>query len=260
MSINNKIKKTVNKILSRTGFEIQRSNLINRSDIQFQTILEINSIDLIFDIGANEGQFAKKIRRFGYKKTIVSFEPIPDAHKKLLKNAENDSDWIIHDACAIGDFDGKIDLNISENSVSSSILEIKEAHLKSAPASRYLSKIQTPIWKLDTVGYKYLKDHHRYLLKIDTQGFEWNVLQGATDILKGAKAVKIELSLLSLYDGQKLWLDIINFLEKIDFSLWMIESGFTDQEKGRTLQIDGVFIREKLLVQQNNYQFNCIFK
>ena len=82
------------------------------------------------------------------------------------------------------------------------------------------------------------------IIKIDTQGFEWQVLDGATETVKRAQGVLLELSLVPLYDGQRLWREIIERMEKEGFTLWVIQKGFTDPRTGRSLQVDGIFLRQ----------------
>ena len=82
------------------------------------------------------------------------------------------------------------------------------------------------------------------LLKIDTQGFEWQVLDGAEETLSKCQGVLCELSLVPLYEGQRLWLEVIERLNSMGFTLWGVQSGgFTDDQNGRTLQIDAIFFR-----------------
>jgi hypothetical protein len=80
-------------------------------------------------------------------------------------------------------------------------------------------------------------------LKIDTQGYEWQVLDGAPDLLARSSAVLIELSLVPLYEGQHLWHECIARLEAAGLALWALEPVFVDPETGRTLQLDGLFLR-----------------
>ena len=80
-------------------------------------------------------------------------------------------------------------------------------------------------------------------MKIDTQGYEWAVLDGAKKILPRIKGILCELSLVELYKGQHLWMDLLNRLENEEFTLWSIQRGFTDRISGRTLQIDATFFR-----------------
>jgi hypothetical protein len=97
--------------------------------------------------------------------------------------------------------------------------------------------------KLDDIAGQYLKDARAPFLKIDSQGFEWHVLDGARDILPRIKGILVELSLVPLYDGQHLWRDVIDRLEAEGFTLWAFKPVFSDYKQGRTLQLDGIFYR-----------------
>lgn len=197
----------------------------------------------MFDIGANTGQFASALRSVGYNGRIVSFEPLTKAFVQLTKNAQRDSQWNVAPRCAIGDSNGDVTINISGNSVSSSVLPMMESHAAAAEQSAYVGSERVPIFKLDTVGPEHLTDASRYLIKIDAQGFEWQVFDGAQAMLRGASGVLCELSLIPLYKGQRLWLDIVERLELEGFTLWSIQHGFSDPRDGRTLQVDGIFFR-----------------
>jgi hypothetical protein len=52
-------KKLIRKLLKKFGFELFKANATNSSLHQLKEILDLLSIDVVFDIGANEGQFAK---------------------------------------------------------------------------------------------------------------------------------------------------------------------------------------------------------
>ncbi|WP_410175184.1 FkbM family methyltransferase, partial [Nodularia spumigena] len=111
------------------------------------------SVDLVFDIGANTGQFATELRSIGYKGRIVSFEPLSDAHKKLNQEAARVSQWQVHPRIAIGDFNGEIEINIAGNSVSSSVLPMLEAHATAAVKSAYISTEKVAIARLDSIRH-----------------------------------------------------------------------------------------------------------
>jgi FkbM family methyltransferase len=200
-------------------------------------------IDLVFDVGANAGQFAQHIRASGFKGHIVSFEPLSDAHRKLCASAAHDPLWSVHERCALGDQDGVTALNIAGNSQSSSILPMTEIHSAAAPGSEYVGKETTPLVKLDSISNRYLVLGQRPFLKIDTQGFEWQILVGAQATLPLIRGVLCELSLVVLYEGQHLWREMIDRLEGIGFTLWGLQPGFMDQH-GRNLQTDAIFFRE----------------
>ncbi len=208
------------------------------------TSLQVFGIDLVLDVGANQGQFASEIRRGGYAGKIVSFEPLSETREKLLEVSDSDTRWKIYPQCALGDRDGVVEINIAGNSLSSSILPMLESHRGAAPGSSYQGKETVPIKRIDTVVKSYVKKSRSIFLKIDTQGYEWQVLDGARNTLPILKGMLVELSLVPLYEGQYLWLEMIERIEAAGFSLWSLEPVFHDPFNGRTLQVDGVFFRD----------------
>ncbi|MEZ5195802.1 MAG: FkbM family methyltransferase [Bacteroidales bacterium] len=93
----------------------------------------------MFDVGANTGQFAYYSRKLGYINNIYSFEPLKQEFEILSCFAKNDPQWKVYNM-AIGDFDGEIEMNVASNSQSSSILNMTQAHINSAPDSAYKGK------------------------------------------------------------------------------------------------------------------------
>ena len=165
--------------------------------------------------------------------------------EKLIQQASKEKNWIVHERSAIGDYNGITDINISKNSVSSSILPMLKSHSDAVKNSVYIKTEKTPIITLDSVADGYLDKFSNLFIKIDTQGYESKVFDGAFKTLKRAKGVLCELSLIPLYEGQDTWKDLILRLEKEGFVLWSLEKGFTDRRDGRTLQVDGVFLKKE---------------
>ena len=232
----------INNSLRKIGFEIR--HYVSASD-ELVTSMRKFDIDLILDVGANNGQFASWIRECGYMGKIVSFEPLSSAHAALRQTCERDPLWEAYPRCALGDHEGEVEINIAGNSESSSILPMLESHRNAAPDSAYLGKEIVSVKKLDDVAGQYLKDTRAPFLKIDTQGFEWQVLDGARDTLPHIKGILVELSLVPLYGGQHLWRDVIDRLEAEGFILWAFKPVFSDLSQGRTLQVDGIFYRNQ---------------
>jgi FkbM family methyltransferase len=236
------VKNTINQLLGLVGLKVSR----NRNDEPHQIVRGLlkNNIDVVLDVGSNTGQFARSIRAAGYRNKIVCFEPLPDAHEKLRNRLAGDEEVIIHPRVALGDKQGSIRINVSGNSVSSSILNLLPSHANAAPESNYIDTVETEIECLDTVFSDYVKPRDRAFLKIDTQGYEWNVLDGAKISLDSIEGLLLEMSLIPLYEGQRLWKDILHRLEEEGLILWQIIPGFSDPESGRSLQFDGVFYRD----------------
>lgn len=237
------MKRFIKRIIRTLGWDLHRFTPSSDPSNQLLAALEHTNINTIFDIGANVGQFSLNLRAAGFKGKIVSFEPTSCAYPLLLKKAELDSKWFVHSRNAIGDKDGITKINISGNSVSSSILPMLDSHISAAQDSNYLASEKITIARLDSISEQYLTENSNLFLKIDTQGYEWQVLDGAPETLKKTKGILIELSLVPLYEGQKLWCEIISRLKKEGFKLWTLQPGFTDPRTGQSLQMDAIFLR-----------------
>jgi FkbM family methyltransferase len=209
----------------------------------FMKQLKHNKIDLILDIGANTGQFSGMLFKLGYSGKIVSFEPLSSAYEVLKKRSKKFSNWTIAEQCAIGDADGEIEMNISKNSISSSALKILDEHVNAAPKSEYIGSEKVKVYKLDSIFDKYVLGEKNIFIKIDTQGFEEKILNGATESIKKAKGLLVETSLVPLYEGQALFPQIYDRITKQGFELTGIQPAFINKETGRVLQIDAIFFR-----------------
>ncbi len=237
------VKEGIKQLLQAAGIEAHRFHPDTSPLARLMVALRHSHIDLVIDIGANEGQFADELRVGGYSGRIISFEPLTVAHRQLLQESNSDSAWHVHPRCALGDRIGEIELNISGNSVSSSILPMLTSHSSAAPESAYLGHESAPLITLDSVAPPYLEGAQAPFLKIDTQGYEWHVLDGALATLPKVRGIQMELSLVPLYEGQRLWRECIERLEAEGFVLWALQPAFVDPATGRILQWDGLFFR-----------------
>ncbi|WP_019867365.1 FkbM family methyltransferase [Methylovulum miyakonense] len=243
ISINTQ-KKIIKNTFRRFGLEINRYAPESSQAAQITSILRKFEIDLVFDIGANEGQFASEIRSGGYAGNIVSFEPLSNAYVVLQQTSARDTKWVVYPRCALGAHNDEIEINISGNSVSSSLLTMLDSHISAAPHSTYIGRESVPLLTLDSMAFGFTEKFKNPFLKIDTQGFEWEVLNGAQNVLPHMRGILLELSLVPLYEGQHLWQEMMERLIAEGFDLWAIQPGFTDPHNGRTLQVDGIFIRK----------------
>ena len=137
--IYNVLKKILNSFFAIFNLRLNKITLSNDFNYYIVRILKNFKIDFVLDIGANTGQFAEKIKEFGFQKDILSFEPMSEAYKKLLKKSKKYENWQIFNK-GFGQNPGKQNLNISKNSVSSSILNQNKYGLKFEPNSKYVAK------------------------------------------------------------------------------------------------------------------------
>jgi FkbM family methyltransferase len=208
-------------------------------------ILEKNDFNIVLDIGANEGFYARELWNLGYRQKIISFEPILPAYRELLKYISK-KNTVNHLAvnCALGEYDGQAEINISENSVSSSLLEATSMLDEVAPAAHYVKKQITPIYKLDTLFKKYCDPGKDIVfMKMDAQGYERNILKGAQNSLPFIKGIQLEVSIVELYQGELLLDEMLPLVKSHGYDLHLLIPGFIEPASGRLLQVDCIFLK-----------------
>jgi len=236
-------KSLVKKLIRGMGYEVKKYDPVPDPNMKRRMrLVSTYRINTIFDVGANVGQYARKMRASGYKGRILSFEPLSSAYKQLKELTATDRDWEAVNI-AFGDTDCESEINIANNSFSSSILDMLPSHLSAAPDSVYVGKEKIVVRKIDSVMNEYFEKDSRVLLKIDTQGYEKNVIDGAADSLNDIIGIQLEMSLTPLYAGELPWIEMIGYLAEKGYELMSLEPGFADRETGRLLQMDGVFFR-----------------
>jgi FkbM family methyltransferase len=237
------LKSTVRRTFHSLGFELTRYNPSHSEDARFLAMLSAHHVDLVFDIGANTGQFGRHLRDSGYRGRIVSFEPLPSEWNRLVEVSGNDSLWQAAPRCAIGSADGEIEIHVAGNSASSSALNMLDSHRNAAPESAYIGTERVPLRRLDSIAPDYLTSDSVFLIKIDTQGFESEVLKGAAAALKSAVGLSLEISFVPLYEGQALFEDMYAQIRALGFEAWDFKPAFVDDQSGRLLQADVTFFR-----------------
>lgn len=207
-------------------------------------LLKAQRVDLVLDVGANIGQYASMLRRFGYKGRIVSFEPQHEPFHQLRQKTINDPLWkAVH--CAVGDASTSVTINVAGNrGLSSSILPMLPRHVAAAPGSKYIGSEEVQQCRLDEMWSDFVSPHERVFLKMDVQGYEKNVLDGAGERLDECVGMQLEASLVPLYNGAMLYREALDLLDKHGFSLMSVLPGFRDLETGQMYQCDLVCFQE----------------
>jgi FkbM family methyltransferase len=236
------LRQRIVRLARRAGYDIVRYNLQAHPKTRFARLLEERGITLVLDIGANIGQFALELRSFGYRGRILSCEPGAEAFAQLQRQTAGDPGWTCRKV-ALGAREGSASLHLSANSQSSSLLQINARHVEAEPTSRTVAVETVPVTTVDALLAGEQKTGEKVFLKIDTQGFEHEVLAGATASLALLGGVQVEMSLQPLYEGQVLFDDLLALLRKAGFMLVDIEPVFHHPGTGELLQVDGTFFR-----------------
>lgn len=207
--------------------------------------IQTNQVDLVLDVGASEGFFGTKLRKSGYKGRIISFEPLDTSYKNLLKATESDEFWKPVNT-AIGNYDGEVMINISGRETSSSILPMLSSHTDVAPDSFYVDNKKVFIKRLDSLLNNVIAQGNHLYLKIDVQGYERNVLEGAVETLKRTEVIEVEVSMVPLYEGSILFREMLNTLDNLGFILISWDDVLVDPKTGFVLQSDCIFMRKSI--------------
>lgn len=222
------------------GFSIRRRQPTDLGRRRVR-LAEIRDVDTVLDVGANEGQWAHGLRKEGYAGRIVSFEPLAPAYAGLCKRASGDRLWQTYNL-GLGASNEKATIHVAGNSTSSSFLPMATAHAEAAPYSAYIGEQTAQVVTLDSFCADWPSSRRLYL-KIDVQGGEMTVLQGALATLTQVDILELEMSLVPLYKGQALHSEMAQYVSERGFELVGLDEGFSDPRTGRLLQYDAVYER-----------------
>lgn len=225
------------------GLEVHRFDHLHAPLRRRLMLLEHYGINLIIDVGANAGQYAHLMRRYGYDGRIVSFEPLKSAFEELSSNARDDSRWIPVNL-ALGDKEGMGVINVAAYDQCSSLLEVTDRFTRvTEGGAKFVSRETIEISTLDAEFDKYYQPGERAFVKIDTQGYEKHVLDGSRNVLERILGFQLELSLVPLYEGETEFAAMVTLLADLGFDLMSLEWTNADQTSGRLLQVDALFFK-----------------
>jgi FkbM family methyltransferase len=234
------LKSVLRKMLHSTGFDLKRFRPGR------EEFLASRQIDTILDVGANVGQFGREVRSAGFTGSIVSFEPVKRAHERLLEMIKSDPSWIAYP------------VGLSNQRATSTIHTFKDTTFSSlhdmtnigstfgedvAPAGEE----QIALRRLDEFASEI--SGKRLFLKIDTQGHEKQVLEGAEGILDRIYGIQLELPLARLYEETWTMGEGITFMERLGFvATHFRPNNFQPQDQVAIMDVDCIFRRRNPLV------------
>jgi len=236
------------RIAGRLGYELIKKRKLNDTlEQHLANVFELEDINLVIDVGANVGQYARSIRLHGYAGRIASFEPVSSAFAALREESKFDPNWrsyhvalgaentsaVIH-RCAATEFSSLLEVNsFARERFKWRTLPDGQEEVQMAMLSDLWAEItefmETP----------------RALLKLDTQGFDLEVLAGAGDAIRDVYAIQAELSLKSIYDGAPRYLDALAEFERKGFEVTGMYPVSRDKQSLAIVEYDCVLTRCK---------------
>ena len=189
-------------ILDAKGFK-NYGNFKKTGESNFVNLIK-NEINLSLDIGANIGLYTKLLLE-KTNSNVVSFEPLPEAFNELKKIELKFSKRLKVFNLAIGENSNNLDL-FYENQKSEKASLIQNLEKLSFIKDNNKNKISVEVRNLDSFN-NFFKDQKIDFIKIDTEGFEYEVLKGAQKILETHKPkfIQMEFNWHQLIRNQSLY-------------------------------------------------------
>jgi FkbM family methyltransferase len=220
-----------------------------REQEHLQKLLPHYDVDCIFDVGANYGQYAHMVRhRAKFNGLIISFEPIPHAAAALREKAASDPKWIIEEE-ALAAHDGKQAFNLMRASEFSSLSAPRHDEVD---IFRDWNRVaESIIVKTETLtnAYHRLKkvyNFQRPFLKLDTQGYDLEIVTHAQDVIKEFIGLQSELAVKKIYATSTDFREALTIYEQCGFAL----SAFVPNNAGhfpQLIETDCIMVRADLL-------------
>lgn len=200
--------------------------------------------DCVIDVGANAGQYHDFLRsEVGFQGTIWSFEPTPSLVEEMKARAHQDPKWII-EGMGLGSSSGTLTLNAMSGSQFNSFLAPDHSNVDMfRDLNKVTATIDVPVRTLDELLPSFLKRTlaKSIYLKLDTQGFDLEVIKGATASLPLVKGLQTEASVVPIYADSPDYRATIETIESKGFEL----SGIFPNNEGhfpRLIEFDCYFI------------------
>lgn len=180
----------------------------------------------ILDVGANRGQFAAAALQRFPQASIIAFEPLPGPAAALRRLPLRAVHQVV-----LGAEEKPIDFHPHAYDLSSSVLPV---HGGGGSVLRLTQKrLDQLVGPHDLAG--------EVLIKLDVQGYELDVLAGASDVLPLVSAIVVEQAFEHVYDGQPMFDDVHNELTALGFALSRVVD--LRRSGGRVVEIDSLYRR-----------------
>jgi FkbM family methyltransferase len=206
-------------------------------------VLELYRANVVLDVGANRGQFGRRLRAYGYRGHIVSFEPVPEAFAALERRAAGDPRWTAH-RCALGEEDGAMAMQVVQGTMSSLLTPTAFG------ADRYgqfadAVEVEVPVRRLDGLLDEVLAHvpDPRPFLKLDTQGYDLPAFRGLGERVAGFVGLQSEVALLVIYEGMPRMPEALAAYEAAGFEVSGLFQVSRQSATARLVEMDCVMVR-----------------
>jgi FkbM family methyltransferase len=211
------------------------------------TILRLYRVNCVIDAGANHGQYARRLRRAGYKGHIVSFEPVAETFERLQASAARDPRWSVH-RCALGREESVVTMNVVPGTLSSVLTPTQFGYDRYHQLHDATTE-DVPVRRLDALLDELVEPvaEPRPYLKLDTQGFDLEVFAGLGDRVREFRGLQSEVAVMQIYDGMPMMPEAIATYEAAGFEITALYPVSRQSRTGRVVEFDCVMVRADAL-------------
>lgn len=208
------------------------------------------SIDCVIDVGGHQGGYGNFLRtEVGYRGVILSFEPVEGNFLKLQQAAKRDDRWFTHQM-ALGDRCGRFEMNVMKAGLLNSFLAPEPDGVPDFAKWNVIEKREPVECRtLDSLKEELTRRHgwRNVYLKIDTQGYDFKVMQGAAQTLGQVRGLQTEASIRPLYQGMVPFEKVYAHLQAVGFQATGMYPVARDSFQ-RLVEFDLVMVREDACV------------
>jgi FkbM family methyltransferase len=236
--------------LHRFGYDIHKRDPDCRHDMRslagkrLMTYLPALDVQHVIDVGANVGQFARMVRREGlFTGRIDSFEPVRQTYDQLKQEFAGDENWFGHQV-ALSSEAGSATMNLYPSSVFNAISVISDLGQQVFGYNED-TRVTTEQVRMITLDEADIPRLDRVFLKIDAQGHDWPVLEGAQQVLDRVILLSVELSFVKLYEEYIPAWDVLARLNDMGFGLGFLDDTVCPADDPLRLgSADAYFVRK----------------
>jgi len=214
------VKKTIKNILRSSGYAVKKV-AIDNIDENLRVLFKTLEVNCVLDVGAHFGEYAQSLRDLGYKNKIISFEPLKSNFEILSNKAKYDDNWDVYNF-ALGRTNSTSDINVSNDTVFTSFLNATEYSNEQFGTKTHISRQErVEIFTLDSVFKQCCNgvNEPKVFLKLDTQGYDLEVVAGAKESLGKVIGIQSEVSVKKIYEDMPDWLNAIALYSSLGYEV-----------------------------------------
>jgi FkbM family methyltransferase len=251
--------KALRRWVRRLGANVDaRRGLKSRDPFVVTRELVARSEPVIFDVGAHIGDTIAKYRSLFPSAHIHGFEPFPASFDRLMTRVAGKPRTHLH-RLALTDHEGVAKLNVNRSDATNSVLasDTRGSFYWGEEKLETETTIEVIATTIDRVRQRESVDHID-ILKIDVQGAEYAVLQGAAATLRqhAVDVLYMELIVAPTYVGQHTLQEYLALLDSLGYVLFDFYN--RARKNGRLIQADALFVSEPFLARHEGHAARAV--